>query len=125
MNVGRRDVKDFLFFLKSRVERQSSAHDACPREDVRVYYFEIMESTNEPMFSDAEMKRRYAFGRYDYIPRWFPRLVFEAMDGIDAMVKHGPVCCPDASESDIWARYIDSMSDEQWLAFLLRSEQRL
>ena len=122
MNVGRRDVKDFLLFLQGSVERQRSEHDMCMRECVRVRYFEIMESINEPMFSDAEMQRRYAFGRYDYIPRWFPRIVFEAMDGIDAMTDDDPTRYRDMSENDIWALFIDSMSDDEWRAFLKRSE---
>lgn len=122
MNVGRRDVKDFLFFLRGSVERQSSERDMCMRECVRVHYFKMMESINEPMFSDAEMQRRYAFGRYDYIPRWFPRIVFEAIDGIDAMTGDDPTRYRDMSENDIWALFIDSMSDDEWRAFLKRSE---
>ena len=125
MNVGRRDVKDFLFFLRSRVERERSAPTTCARERVRIYYANIMESINEPMFSDAEMQRRYAFGRYDYVPLWFPRLVFEAMDGIDAMQKRDPDGCLGTPEDEIWALFIDTMSDDQWRAFLDRSEQPL
>ncbi len=122
MNVGRRDVKDFLFFLRGRVERQISTSDMCTRERIRIYYFKIMESINEPMFSDAEMQRRYAFGRYDYIPLWFPRIVFEAMDGIDAMTKSDPTRYRDVSENDLWSLFIDTMSDDEWRAFLARSE---
>ncbi|MCG8479559.1 MAG: hypothetical protein MI724_10720 [Spirochaetales bacterium] len=89
---------------------------------MRIYYFKMMESINAPMFSDAEMERRYAFGRYDYIPLWFPRIVFEAMDGIDAMTKRDPTRYRDMPENDIWALFIDSMSDDEWRAFLARSE---